>query len=223
MKGILYMDASILDDPVLFEKGLTLVSEKRKEKVLRYQNSVPARLSLAAGILLRIAMEQYGVMDKMNEIMHEEFGKPYLKGTDFSFNLSHSGNYAICAYSDHRIGADIQFLNKNLPKYTDRILSESEKTYIMQLNEAERVYVFYELWARKESLIKWDGRGLRLPLQELSFVENNSIVDTLVFDGKKLNFKKIDIQEQYFCVVCDENEVDSFEMKEVDWNFLIKY
>ena len=60
MGGIYYMHVSVLENPELFEKGLSLVSVERREKVTKLKNHIPARLSLAAGILLRFAMEKNG-------------------------------------------------------------------------------------------------------------------------------------------------------------------
>ena len=224
MKGILYINTDLFKDEILFERGLSLVSVKRREKVLNFHNSIPARLSLGAGVLLRIAMEKCNVSTRMDEISYTEFGKPYLENSDFCFSLSHSGKYAVCAYSDQKIGVDIQIMKKSMPKFTDKILSIKEKNYLMSKNEKERTALFFRLWARKESLIKWDGRGLRLPLNELSFIEQDSVVDKKTFDEIPLYFTDIKSPDQeYVCCVCSEADGFPSEPMEVDSYFLTKY
>lgn len=100
MNGIFYMHVSVLEKPELFEKGLALVSADRREKVKKLKNPIPARLSLAAGLLLRFAMEKSGQENRLSDIEVSVHGKPYLKDTDFHFSLSHSGEYAVCVYGD---------------------------------------------------------------------------------------------------------------------------
>ena len=56
-----------------------------KLKIRNYKNEMTARLSLGAGVLLRIAMDKNGVSDE--QIMVGEHGKPYFSGEGFYFNF----------------------------------------------------------------------------------------------------------------------------------------
>lgn len=215
MTKILYMDVNVFEADVLFEKGMSLVSAKRREKIEKFKNPMTARLSLGAGVLLKLALEESGLDGKMDQIETGVHGKPYLKHTDFHFSLSHSGHYAICAFSNAPIGADLQQIKETLPKRTTRILSDSEKEYLENLTDIERVQAFYRLWARKESLIKWDGRGLHLPIVQLSFVQDGVLVDTIPFEGKLLYFREYqDLLPQYAICLC--NEIGIFSKKIVE-------
>ena len=224
MNGILYLNTEMFKDEVLFQKGLGMISSDRREKIGKYKNPLPARLSLGAGVLLRIALERNGLFDKLEEIKTGEYGKPYLEGVDFHFSLSHSGAYVVCAFSDVSVGVDLQVIKETMPIHTRKILSEEERSYLEHLSEENKNEAFYRLWTRKESLIKWDGRGLRLPMHEHSFIENEYISDVLSFEGKALYFKEYDsILSGYAICLCNENNIFPKEMEEINSRILTKY
>ena len=225
MKGICYMHISVLENPELFAKGMSLVSAERREKVQKLKklkNPMPARLSLAAWILLVFAMEKCGLGDRRDDIKYQVQGKPYLECSDFYFSLSHSGEYAVCAYGDVPLGADIQKIKETLPTHTKKILSEEETAYLNSMSEQERRKAFYQIWARKESLIKWDGRGLRIPLHTISCVKDGQMAEQIDFEGKRLFFGDWDIPEYAFSL-CSEKEFQIDEITEVTTKILTKY
>lgn len=224
MNGILYLNVKIFEDKDLFERGVALLSKERQERMNKLKNGMPARLSLGAGLLLRMAMERNGLADQKENIKYGKYGKPYLEGIDFHFSLSHSGEYAVCAYSDRPIGADLQRIKDKIPDHTNKILSEAEKGYLESRMGHERTIDFYRLWSRKESLLKWDGRGLGLPMQELSFIRQNMWSEQFVFEEKTLWFREFDVLfPKYTLCVCSEKGAFSTEPEDVTAEILTKY
>ena len=114
---LLYMNISVFDDKNAFEKGMLLISENRKRQIDKINNPVTARLSLGAGVLLHIAMNEEGHIDLYEQIKYGVHGKPYLENVPFYFNISHSGEYVICAYDDKPVGADIQLMKNKIPSH----------------------------------------------------------------------------------------------------------
>ena len=54
-------------------------------------------------------------------------GKPrLLKYLNFFYNISHSGDYAICAVSDSEVGVDIQKIRKPDMRIAKRYFTEDE-------------------------------------------------------------------------------------------------
>lgn len=216
MAKLLYMDVTIFEEEALFQKGMSMISLERRKKIQKYKNPMTARLSLGAGVLLRIALDEFGLGDKIDQMETGAHGKPYLKDIAFHFSLSHSGHYAICAFSNAPIGADLQQIKEKLPTRTTRILSAAEKAYLDKLAETKRIKTFYRLWARKESLIKWDGRGLNLPMEQLSFVQDGILADAMVLEGKRLYFREYqDLLPQYAICLCDEIGIFSEKLVEI--------
>ena len=58
MNGILYMDVSVFEDVLLYEKGKTLLSAERRMYMEKLKNPKAARLSLGAGVLLFFAARE---------------------------------------------------------------------------------------------------------------------------------------------------------------------
>lgn len=224
MLKILYLNADLFKEERLFERGLRLISEERKQKISQFKTAAPARLSLAAGVLLYLAMEQNGLSHRLNDIHYGKFGKPYLEDTDFYFSLSHSGNYAVCVWSDGPVGADLQKVKEKLPAHTGKILSEAERVYLEGLSEAEKREMFFRFWAMKEAVSKWDGRGLRLPLQEISFVKDGQVLDRIEWEGKVLFLQGTDIlMPEYALYLCCEREAAVDEIREITTKILTNY
>lgn len=187
------------------EKAMPFLTSKRKERLDKLKNSSAFRLSAGAGLLLYAALEKNGLQNKLDKIQYGAHGKPFLPDSGFFFNLSHSGSIALCAFGDVDLGADIQQIRERIPQKTAKILSSQEKEYLLSKEGRGQAEAFYQIWARKESLMKWDGRGLRLPMQTLNVVQNGELVNELIFEGKTVLFHEYSFYG-YAVNVCWEKE-----------------
>lgn len=210
------MDVRIFTEEAFFQKGLQMLSDARRKKVEELKNPQAARLSLGAGVLLSMAMAQYPLSKQQREICYGAHGKPYLPNAAFHFSLSHSDAAALCAFGTEPIGADLQKIKPELPRHTARIVSEEEKDYLDGLPQEERTLAFYRLWAKKESLMKWDGRGLRLPMQKLSFVKAGQLTNEILFEGKRLFLREYtDFLPEYAISICSASADFSPTIKKI--------
>lgn len=96
------------------------------------------------------------------DIAADEHGKPYLRGSNLFFSLSHSGKFAFCALSDSELGADVQLISRYDPALVSRFFAAGERKYIEK--STDRDLAFTRVWAMKESYIKALGMGLSTPL-----------------------------------------------------------
>lgn len=219
MQGLLYMDVSVLQDTALYQAWLPFLSAERQKKIITLKNPAAARLSFGAELLLFFALQSCGCAEQLHKIKKGPYGKPYIESLCFS--LSHSGRYALCAYSDTDIGADLQQIKSALPKQIKRILSPEEELFLSQKAGQEQIELFYRLWARKESLIKWDGRGLRLPLAQLSFLQGQNLSNTIRLDGKKLYVREYPkLPVGYAACLCNESGVFPEKAKDMTQEIL---
>ncbi len=99
-------------------------------------------------------------------------GKPYISGPcPMHFNLSHSGNFVLCAISDLPVGCDIESDSRKRRNIAERFFAEDEVRYLSVITDLkERDREFYRLWTLKESFQKLTGLGFSLPLNSFSFV-----------------------------------------------------
>lgn len=95
------------------------------------------------------------------------FGKPSLPGREVSFNLSRSGERALCVIaSGLELGCDLEQRNAELATkaLAERFFSRAERTALSALPEELWVEGFFNCWTRKEAYVKARGLGLSHPL-----------------------------------------------------------
>lgn len=106
-------------------------------------------------------------------------GKPSLAGRfaemGIHFNLAHSEELALVAVTRIGIvGVDVERVRsvKDLDHLVARFFSERENKAFQKISEAEKQAAFFNLWTRKEALLKATGEGITrsLSLVEVSFL-----------------------------------------------------
>ena len=184
MLEIFTVDARTLD-----LSRIDMVCGERKEKLTRMKNESAKRLSLAAELALIKAVRHFYPSAPL-PLRYErgEHGKPYLCDyPDLFINISHSGDYAVCAAADCEVGIDIQLIRRANFRIAERYFTKEECEYIGS-SEAR----FFELWSKKESRLKATGTGITIPLNSFSVLEN----------GDGFEFKEITPPENGYVLWC---------------------
>ena len=155
---------SPLSDERLFERAYFAVGETRRRRVDTLILPQDKRLSLGAALLLKKALRDYGV--RRDDIAADENGKPFLLSGEAQFNLSHSGNFALCAVADCEVGCDAEKIRDVEPDVAKRFFTDGEYAAISAAQSPEgKRELFFRLWTLKESFIKAAGAGLSVPLR----------------------------------------------------------
>ena len=116
--------------------------------------------------LLAIAAQEVWGLSSLPELVRTPKGKPFFSGReDLQFNLSHSGNLALCALDDSPIGVDIQVVKEWRPALPRRVCSPSELAWLER--QAQLWPAFTLLWSLKESRSKESGQGLTVSIREI--------------------------------------------------------
>lgn len=143
------------------------ISEYRRSRLVRIKPPHARRASLGAELLLCRALgECCPDMTLPPDIIQGEHGKPYLRGGEAYFSLSHSGERVAAAICDREVGLDIQEMREYNPKLAERFFAPDERLYVE--NSTDKSAAFTELWSKKESYIKAIGTGLSTPLNSFS-------------------------------------------------------
>lgn len=147
-----------------------LFSDYRSKKLAAQKNALVRRRSIVSELLLRCALRDCGFdVSAALPIELGEQGKPYLRGNPCYFSLSHSSSAVLCALSDHELGADIQILSPANDGLMRRFFSPDEREYV--LSSRDTAAAFTEIWCKKESYCKADGRGLAISLSSFSVLD----------------------------------------------------
>ena len=115
-------------------------------------------------ILSEILKKDYHIED-MPIILRDEFGKPYFQNGKLQFNVSHSGEYLVIAVSESAVGVDIQGPKSIKDGMYLKVVQPKEQSFIGENREKD----FLRLWTLKESFVKAEGKGLRIPLADYWF------------------------------------------------------
>ena len=120
-------------------------------------------------ILADILKRDYLIEDTP-EILRDEMGKPYFKECELHFNVSHSGEYLAIAVSEHPVGIDIQGPKVIREGTFRKVVQPQEEILIGEVCERD----FLRLWTLKESFVKAEGKGLRIPMKDYYFEKENA-------------------------------------------------
>ena len=98
----------------------------------------------------------------------EHVRRKYDLPEDTVYNLSHSGNYVLCAFSDDntaKVGCDLEEVKEFREPVARRFFCRSEYDHIMGKDEKDRAQLFYRYWVLKESFMKATRQGMALDIQ----------------------------------------------------------
>lgn len=171
-----------LPDPVAEPGVMEGLWEERKQKILRYKLEQSRKQSLGAGLLLKWALQRHGAAGK--QLSYGANGKPESEGV--YFNLSHSGEWAVCAIGDAQVGCDVEEIASVRNGIAERFFTENEVQYLAQFEGERRKEEFFRLWTLKESYMKMTGEGMSLGLKHFEFdLEGQPVVRR---DGKDCGY-----------------------------------
>ncbi|MCB2311591.1 4'-phosphopantetheinyl transferase superfamily protein [Clostridium tagluense] len=204
---------------------LSIDSEKRC-KIEKFINKKDKVRTLIGEILIRtIIFQELSVRNKHITFEKNEYGKPYMKEhPEFNFNISHSGDFVVCAIDNKPIGIDIEKVKHiEYKEIAKNFFSVRELDYIVKEDLNSQLNKFYEIWTLKESYIKYCGQGLSIPLKSFSIdidqYENIKVI--IDKEHKEPVFKRFDIGSEYKMAVCSVNKEISYNIVMIDQNSLI--
>lgn len=169
----------------LIREAFLRLDEERGEKARHIRQERGLAASLGAGLLLQFAVRRaesarFGAAQipgggitrcTVPELLREpgaslplsyqykENGKPYFRNYPYYFNLSHSGDYVLCALSGREVGVDLQLHRAvGLERLAGRYFSPAEADALLRAGDREAF--FFRLWARKEAYGKLTGKGI---------------------------------------------------------------
>ncbi|WP_034268917.1 4'-phosphopantetheinyl transferase family protein [Haloechinothrix halophila] len=98
-------------------------------------------------------------------------GKPRVIGhDDVALSLSHSGDrVGVAVTTGVPIGLDVESASRNATNdLINYALNDTERTALAGLTSDDAAAAFFSYWARKEALMKATGRGLKIPLRNIT-------------------------------------------------------
>jgi 4'-phosphopantetheinyl transferase len=208
---VLYTDYNYCMYKSLLETYNSFLTQKIKEQVYTFRRWQDRQAFILGKLLIWEGLKHHQYdQDCLSNLQINSYGKPYIDSSVF-FNLSHSGQYVICAFYKEEIGIDIEKIERVEIDDFKTIFSDQELNHLRI--SLTPLADFFRSWTIKESVIKADGQGLSLPLQLI-----NTSEEGIVQLGKKTWYvKEVNLFQNYCCSIATLTEPTSFLFKKIDF------
>ncbi len=209
---IFYHHLAPQDLQAALEDVLTQVPDYLHDRALRYQDKLSALNFLQGRLLLSHGAKHLNLNVDLSALDYFENGKPSAHGIEF--NISHSQEWAVCAFSSHgTVGIDIeQPSSKHMP-HLKQNFTEQEWGDIHA--DPKFPNLFYRLWCRKESVIKASGRTLH----DLHRLDLNSLSDQFVLAQEEWHLRDLSFADDIFAAVCTRYAPGTVHILPCDFEF----
>lgn len=184
-----------------------LVGEDTVGKVTGYKKNEVRRIKLLGeGMVRRLLLRLWGLHREDYRICIGEHGKPLVEcRLPVWYNLSHSGDYIVAAFSHLEVGIDIERKKKARMEVARRFFHPAEIQCLERLTGEAQDDLFCRYWSVKESFLKYTGSGLSSPLSgfEVRFDNRQPCIfqtETI----RNLRISECPVDPAYKCFVCAE-------------------
>lgn len=185
-----------------------IISEERREKMERYRFEADKIRSLFAEVLVRYGLKKHFGMEKVS-IETNKYGKPELRERkDIHYNVSHSGDWVICAFSLFPVGVDVEIEKEHNLDIAKRFFDKREYETLRECESPKELFISY--WTLKESYVKAEGKGMQIPFDTFSFDISPDEVKLQV-EGKPCNtyeFQVYGIAEGVQVATCSQEPIE---------------
>jgi phosphopantetheinyl transferase len=156
------------------------LSDREKARADRFRNEIDYNCYVAAHALLRIELSKIiNIKAKAIAISETEYGKPFLSGIDLPFNLSRAKELFafVIGRSNQYVGIDIEQIKPEIDfiGISNNYFNQSEQQVIVSRNNQEdQKRTFFEIWTRKEALLKAVGIGITCDLTKVEVLDGEN-------------------------------------------------
>lgn len=139
-------------------------AERTRANMFRAQSD--RRRFIVARATVRMVLAEYAALEPRHvKFIVQPGGKPALGGDPngaVHFNVSHSGDLALCAVAEREVGVDVEQLRNHddIERVAQHFFSKLEARTLGTLSAMDRTHFFFRTWVRKEAYLKASGEGL---------------------------------------------------------------
>ena len=165
---------------------------------------------ISARGVLRVILGQYLRSNPRDvRFIYGRNGKPSLageKGARLSFNVSHSRDIALYAFTyDRKVGVDIEYIDRDraIAHIVERFYSPGEIAAFQSLPTDKQHDAFFTYWTFKEAYLKAEGTGLSFGLDKVEISldpEKHAALAAIDGDAQRAalwSLKTLDAAEDY--------------------------
>ena len=141
-----------------------VLAADERARAARFRFDIHRNRFIAGRALLRhVLAELTGTPPETIEFVYGEHGKPAIKAGGLHFNLSHAENRAIIGVTQAGpVGVDIERMkpDRARPEIAGRFFAPQETQALAGLSGDVYANAFFQIWSRKEAVLKAVGTGI---------------------------------------------------------------
>jgi 4'-phosphopantetheinyl transferase len=172
--------------PFLFD----FLSDSEKSKAERFKRETDYSCYVTVHALLRVELSKHlKTKARSIKIGESECGKPFIPGEDLPFSLSRTKNLFafVVGKSNQFLGIDIEQIKPEIDfaSIAYNYFSVREQQMVLsQSNITDQKRIFFEIWTRKEALLKAIGIGLNTDLNKVQVLDGGNMLE---LDGVEIS------------------------------------
>ena len=216
MIEVFFSRISEVNDLQFIDKSYNMVSENCKSKAKCFRFEADRLRTIIGELLARYGIcNCFGIDASKLSFNVSEYGKPYIDGIPYYFNISHSDDYIICGVSDINIGVDIEKMQDIDFGFACDVFSDDEMRRFSSESVENKKELFFSIWTLKESYVKWLGSGFHRKLSSYTVSPKGTqaeILDPHSLDDTVPKFRTYTLGDYKISICsCDKNFPDEFK------------
>lgn len=205
----------LIDQEIFKTKKTDILSrfpDALKIKYHKFTHSKNLQRSILGEYLIRYFFKLKTKINIENIVFETgEKGKPFLHDSKIHFNISHSGEWIVAAFSEKELGIDIELIKEPNYNVAKRFFSETEIQNLFSITDIElKKQLFFEYWTIKESYLKAIGTGLTKSLSSFTVLFDKEEI-SIINNGEKENIYTYQLEfdpEYKLSISCYEKEIN---------------
>ncbi|GEN77126.1 4'-phosphopantetheinyl transferase family protein [Chryseobacterium hagamense] len=198
-------------DEQQLEKQFARLPAHITEPVYRYKIPVDRTGRMISRMLLETLIKKYFPYQgfSWDDYRKEASSKPYFEGSDIRFSSAHHEEMSIvCITAGKTCGIDSEVLKPIDPYLYSDFLHAEEKGFIT--GRKDPVQSFYDIWTRKEAVLKASGLGIRCELNSI-----DAHADTVTVNNHSYYTKPVFLPGKMVTHIAAPEIIDQLYLEEI--------
>jgi len=193
------------------EELFSQLPENLVKSVNQYQDVSDRKSRMISKLLLEILVRKI-VPDQnffWNLYQKDSFSKAYFEGLEMNFSASHHENFSVvCATRKKQCGIDSELIKPLAVDVYNDFLHANEKEFIHEQINPQTA--FFEIWTKKEAVLKASGLGISHELQSIDLHEN-----AVQINSEKYFTKELNLSENSITYIATTDEITRLNIEEI--------
>ena len=204
MIKVYYAYTEFVNEDALY-KLIKPISKLVQSRITNFKRKEDQLKRMAGYFLLKEALDKMAFHGyRLSDLQYSVKGKPFISGVHFDFSISYTEQCVALAFSDSRVGIDIEKIKAI--DFTDFENIFPGEVWSSINASVDKTGAFYTYWTLLESVVKADGRGLPLASSNHLLFNTNHVI----IEGEKWYFQHQHFDRSVSCCVASDSKTGDY-------------